>query len=441
MDLSAWWPEIARWSAQEMVFGLTRMQTMQARLAAAYGYVWPPALTVGGTNGKGSSVALLAAIYQAAGFSVGAYFSPHLWAYRERFRLNGVLPEEQQLSQAFEKIATLRQDLPLTYFEVATLAAVILFAEAHCDLMILEVGLGGRLDAVNAFAPQAALVTNIGFDHQAWLGDTLAAIAYEKAGIFRAGRPAIIGMPDAPVTLYHCAESLGAELYRYPEDFSWEKQPDGTWDYRFIAKNSDKSCCYKNLPPPALKGQHQYHNAAAVLTLVHSVQALWPVPRTALAAGLQNYFLPGRLQSFRHRQHGFVLLADVAHNQESAAVLADYLCTLGEKPWLAVFAALSDKPLAAMLKTLASCLAKVYLAQYLPTPRAATWAQYQAAFAEAQLPQPEAYPEVCQALSAACATIEQHPNAYQGVVLWGSFYTLAAARDCLFTAFTEEKSC
>lgn len=443
--LVAWWPEIASWSAQDMVFGLTRMETMLSRLATAHGYVWPKALTVGGTNGKGSSVAMLAAIYQAAGFRVGAYFSPHLFDYKERFRINGQHPDAQTLAAAFQKIANLRQNLALTYFEVATLAAVILFAEARCDLMILEVGLGGRLDAVNALPSVAALVTNIGWDHQDILGNSLAAIAREKAAIFRAGQPAVIGMPQAPASLY--ASALGAILYRYPENFAFTRHPNGTWDYVFYEKSCEApakpatalpaNIAYKNLPPPALKGAQQYHNAAAVLTLVQSVQAIWPVSEAALCIGLQRGFLPGRLQHFYHRQAGFCLIADVAHNQESAAVLADYLRSLGEKPWLSVFAALSDKPLTAMLKTLSPTVAASYVGQHLPTPRASALPQYQAAFAEAQLPQPAIYSEVCQALSAACASMAAHPHAYQGVVLWGSFYTLAAAKNCLLTDFTE----
>ncbi len=451
--LQAWWPEIATWSAQEMVFGLERMAIMLSRLATAHGYVWPAALTVGGTNGKGSSVALLSAIYQAAGFRVAAYFSPHLFDYQERFRINGQHPDRQALAAAFSKIADLRYDLPLTYFEVATLAAVLLFTEASCDLMVLEVGLGGRLDAVNALPSVAALVTSIGWDHQEVLGNSLAAIAREKAAIFRADKPAVVGMAEAPASLYAYASALGADLYRYPEDFSWLVHPDGRWDYVFYQKMREQLAeqpaeqptaqplriTYKNLPPPALKGLAQYHNAAAVLTLVQSLQQRWPVSEAALATGLQNCFLPGRLQHFYHRQAGFWLIADVAHNQESAAVLADYLRSLGEKPWLSVFAALKDKPLTAMLKTLAPCLAQSYVGQHLATPRATPLPQYEAAFAEAQLPQPSVYSEVCQALSAACANMAAHPNAYQGVVLWGSFYTLAAAKDCLLTHFMEEK--
>lgn len=451
--LQGWWLEIARWSAQEMVFGLERTETMLARLATAHGYVWPQALTVGGTNGKGSSVAMLASIYQAAGFRVGAYFSPHIFDYKERFRINGQHPDAQALSAAFQKIADVRHELPLTYFEVATLAAVILFAEAGCDLMVLEVGLGGRLDAVNALPSAAALVTNIGWDHQDVLGDSLEAIAREKAAIFRAGKPAVIGMPQAPTSLYAYASALESDLYRYPEDFAFTTHLDGTWDYVLYEKvpkktaiknaieNVGQKARMTNLPPPALKGGHQHGNAASVLTLIHSVQALWPVPEAALVEGLQRCFLPGRLQQFYHRQGGFLLIADVAHNQEAAAVLADYLQSLGEKPWLAVVAALKDKPLAAMLKTLAPTVAASYVGQYLPTTRAASLAQYQSAFAAAQLPQPAVYPEVCQALSAACARMLAHPNAYQGIVLWGSFYTLAAAKNCLLTDFTEEKPC
>ena len=279
-----------------------------------------PVITVGGTNGKGSVVAYLDAIYRAAGYRACAYTSPHLLRYNERIRIDGAEAEDAAICDAFARIDAARGDVSLTYFEFGTLAALLLFAEAAPDVVLLEVGMGGRLDAVNIIDAEVSVVTSIGRDHMAWLGDTLDAIAFEKAGIFRAGRPAVIGQADAPARLRERALELGAVPLQQGLEFRWRLDL-GQWQWQ-----GPDETVRDALPAPALRGRIQYDNAAAAICAVQCLNERLPVSNAAVRQGLHRVRLPGRFTVLPGRPQ-WVL--DVAHNADGARALAANLAALG----------------------------------------------------------------------------------------------------------------
>lgn len=307
--LDAWlaWQETLH--PQAIDLGLERVRTVAERL----GLLRPgcPVITVGGTNGKGSCVAYLEAVLAAAGYRVGVYTSPHLLRYNERVRIAGAEAEDAALVDAFARIDAARGDLSLTYFEFGTLAAFDLFGRAGCDCWILEVGLGGRLDAVNILDADVAVLTSVGLDHTDWLGTDREAIGAEKAGIFRAGQVAVCAEPGPPASIAAQAAALGTTLWQVGRDYRYTVRQDG-WSF------DGPRGSYPELPSPALPGRHQFGNAAAALAALQAVGDRLPVPAEAVAAGLVQVRLPGRLQ----RLPGPVeWLLDVAHNQDSVACL------------------------------------------------------------------------------------------------------------------------
>lgn len=323
-------------SPHTMVLGLERVLEVQARLGLEHpGF---GILTVAGTNGKGSTVAFLEAAYRAAGYRTGAYTSPHLVRFNERVRVGGEEAQDALLMGAFAEVEAARTDVPLTYFEFATLAALVLFRQLRLDVAVLEVGLGGRLDAVNAFAPDIAIITSIGLDHMEYLGPDREAIGTEKAGIFRYGVPALCGDPNPPQSIARQAERAGAPLYQLGREFSYEVQ-DGGWRWQSGAE------CHSGLPYPAMPGPHQLANAAVARMALSLLQARWPVAasdfRRALAARI-----PGRFD-VRMRPGKPLVILDVAHNGAAAAALAEALHVAPcEGRTLAVCGMLRDKPLA-----------------------------------------------------------------------------------------------
>jgi dihydrofolate synthase/folylpolyglutamate synthase len=293
--------------------GLERMQTVLRRLQPE-----PPShtvITVGGTNGKGSCVAFLDAMLRAAGYQVGAFTSPHLLRYNERIRINGMEAENEALCRTFARIDAARDDVSLTYFEFGALAALELFLEAGVDVAVLEVGLGGRLDAVNIVDADAALVASIALDHTDWLGADRDSIGYEKAGIYRPDRPAICADPDPPLRLVKYAEDINAQLLCVDRDYHFART-DSTWRWQSGKWRLD------DLPLPALAGDHQLSNAAAALMTLTSLGDRLSVPPGAIHAGLVNAKLPGRFQIIPGPVEWIL---DVAHNPHAAAVLADQL--------------------------------------------------------------------------------------------------------------------
>ncbi|HEY1077238.1 MAG TPA: Mur ligase family protein, partial [Fontimonas sp.] len=272
---------------RDIALGLGRVGEVARRLGLTEQA--PPTLTVGGTNGKGSSAHLAALIYQQAGYHVGLYTSPHLLHYNERVRINGQLASDADLCRAFTAIDKARGDVSLTYFEFGTLAALWLFREAQVQVQVLEVGLGGRLDAVNILDADVALITSIGIDHQDWLGDSRESIAREKAGIFRHGRAAVVAEPDPPSSLIEVAQACGARLLRRGPDF--QAQPSATgWRWRGPAGTLDE------LPLPGLSGAAQLSNAAGVLAAVDALQPRCPVPASAIRSALPQLRVPGRCE-------------------------------------------------------------------------------------------------------------------------------------------------
>ncbi|HSP00336.1 MAG TPA: bifunctional tetrahydrofolate synthase/dihydrofolate synthase, partial [Thioalkalivibrio sp.] len=284
-----------------------------ARVAGRLGLLEPShaVITVAGTNGKGSTVALLDAIYRAAGYRVCTYTSPHLLRYNERIRIHGALASDEALCRAFDAVDTARGEESLSYFEFGTLAALWLFWEAAPDVAILEVGLGGRLDAVNIIDSDVAVITSIGIDHEAWLGSDREVIGAEKAGVFRAARPAVCGDPRPPASIQRRALDLGAKLYMAGRDFSWQAAALGQgWQWQ-----GPGAVVLADLPLPALFGPIQLNNAASALTAVTLLQARLAVSREALARGLQQVRLPGRFQQLRDKP---LVILDVAHNPQGA---------------------------------------------------------------------------------------------------------------------------
>lgn len=278
-----------------------------------------PVITVGGTNGKGSTVALTARILAAAGYRVGTFTSPHLLRYNERVVIDGREISDASLVAAFERIDVARGADTLTFFEFNVLAALLIFETAGLDAIVLEVGLGGRLDGVNVVDADVAIVSSIALDHCDWLGPDVETIGREKAGIFRGGRPAIFGSRAMPASIAEVAQQLGTPLYRLGADFEWSRSGEG-WSWR--GRNSS----YEDLPPPALSGELQFDNASAVLCALECLSARLPLTRGAIEQGLKSVTLPGRFQVLRRTQP-FTLdwILDVAHNPAAAQALAAQL--------------------------------------------------------------------------------------------------------------------
>ena len=293
--------------------GLARVGKVADRLACRQPA--PLVISVAGTNGKGSSVALLEAILLRAGYRVGAYTSPHLFNYNERVRLMGAAVEDGLLCDAFAHVDARRGDISLTYFEFGTLAALDIFSQQTLDIAILEVGLGGRLDAVNIVAADVALITTIGIDHTAWLGEDREAIAREKAGIMRAGRPVVCSDSDCPDAIEQEAQRVGAPLYRLGHEFRLIHS-GRHWHWQ------GGQSSFRDLPVPALHGGHQLANAAGVMQVLELLDNSLPVDQNTRAAGLKWMSLPGRVQ----RISGSVeQVLDVSHNAQAAEALADAL--------------------------------------------------------------------------------------------------------------------
>ncbi|MEZ5540525.1 MAG: bifunctional tetrahydrofolate synthase/dihydrofolate synthase [Pseudomonadota bacterium] len=373
-----------------------------------------PVITVAGTNGKGSSVAMLESVYRSAGYRTGAYTSPHLLRYNERIRIDGHEVADDALCAAFARVDQARGDISLTYFEFGTLAALLLFRQAAPDLLILEVGMGGRLDAVNAIAADVALVTAIGIDHSAWLGADRAAIAREKAGILRAGRPAVCSDPAPPASLLAHAADLGVRCLCLGQAFSHRRHGDG-WDWTGWYSRLER------LPLPALSGTHQLDNAAGVLAVTELLGSRLPVGRAAIEAGLSTVRLAGRFQIVPGSPQ---LILDVAHNPDGAAMLAGQLREnpVAGRTWL-VLGILADKDAAGFVRALEGivdcwCLAGLAdsrgldadaLTQRLAEPGRARALQR--------------YGSVADALAAAQAAAADSDR----IVVTGSFHTVAAA--------------
>jgi dihydrofolate synthase/folylpolyglutamate synthase len=369
------------------------------------------AITVTGTNGKGSTVAMLEACLRARGYRVGAYTSPHLIRYNERVRLDGREAADAELCDAFAHVESARAATPLTYFEFGTLAAFELFRRAGIEIAVLEVGMGGRLDAVNAIDADVAIVTSVGVDHTAWLGPDREAIGYEKAGVFRRNRPAICGDSHPPESVIQGAARAGAELLRINRDFFAARAESG-WTWR------SGSRAHSGLPPPALRGDHQLNNAACALMALERLSGRFPVDPSHIRAGLGHAVVPGRFQVLPGRP---LTVLDVAHNPDAAAALA---ATLGQQltdgRTLAVVGMLKDKDIVGVARALRPLIDRWYAAT-LHTPRGAAAADIVAALAPAGVTATAQTFDTVRAAYAAARADAEEPDR---IVVFGSFYTV-----------------
>jgi dihydrofolate synthase/folylpolyglutamate synthase len=346
--LDAWLAHLESAHPVGIDMGLARIGKVKDALGLAFNC---PVITVGGTNGKGSTCAMLESILRAAGYHVGCHTSPHLLEFNERARVDGQNATDDELLPHFEAVEAARtsfaEPVSLTYFEFTTLAILHLFASRGLDAVILEVGLGGRLDAVNIIDADCAIVTSIDIDHTEYLGDTREKIAFEKAGIFRPGRPAICADPAAPQTLIDHAEAIGAELWLFGRDFRYEGQAGSErqqWSY--VGPTQRRSA----LAYPALRGANQLINTSAALAALEAVRDRLPVSAQDIRLGLANVELPGRFQVLPGRP---AVVLDVAHNPHAAAVLAQNLGSMGFFRYTyAVFGAMRDKDIEGVLKHL-----------------------------------------------------------------------------------------
>jgi len=340
--LSEWLAWLETLSPTEINLGLERVQQMLVRLQ-----VKRPdhVLLIAGTNGKGSSVAMSDALLRAAGKRVGAYTSPHVNRYNERIVIDGVSVDDAKIIAAFEKIESVREDLELTYFEYGTLAAVVVFAQADLDVWILEVGLGGRLDATNAIDPTASLITNVTLDHCDWLGNDVETIAVEKAGVMRAGIPTVFGSLEIPQSILRHATAIGAKLQRAGKDFHSDANADGSWRYR------GASCALDSLLAPGLLGAFQISNAAAVLALLDAASLLQGIDAALINAVLPTLTLVGRSERlFVDNQEWLI---DVAHNPAAAEMLATTLERLERRAnTTAIVGLLNDKDTVGVIEPL-----------------------------------------------------------------------------------------
>ncbi len=341
-NLSDWLQYLESIHATAIDMGLDRVRQVADRMALSLPGI---KFVVGGTNGKGSTCAMLEAILLAAGYKVGLYTSPHLIDFNERARVNGQIASDQDLIAQFQAVEAARGDVSLTYFEFTTLAILRLFSQSRLDAVVLEVGLGGRLDAVNIVDADCAIVTSVDLDHTDWLGDTREKIGFEKAHIYRSGRPAICSDPVPPQSLLDYVQEIGADLWLFGRDYNYSGDRQ-QWAYG--GREQRRSA----MAYPALRGANQLLNASAALAALESVRDRLPVQQQAVRLGLLQASLPGRFQILPGQP---TVILDVAHNPHAAAVLAQNLDNMGFHPYThAVFGMLNDKDLAGVVAKLGS---------------------------------------------------------------------------------------
>lgn len=416
-SLSDWLTWLETLHPTEIELGLTRVAEVYQRL----GFRRPAryVITVAGTNGKGSTIAMLESILLSAGYAVGSYTSPHLHHYSERVRVDGVDRSDKSLCRAFTRVNAARGEVSLTYFEFGTLAALDIFSRNSLDVVLLEVGLGGRLDAVNIIDPDIAVITSIALDHEEWLGSDREAIGVEKAGIMRARIPVVCGDRQPPQSLLQCAADLKVSLSCLGQQFGYEADTE-TWTW--WSDNGQGQLSHVGLPQPALSGGFQLDNAATVLATLQCLREV-PVDRFDIEEGLKHVRLPGRFQLLATT--AVPSIYDVAHNPHAAAALALSLQAqrvTGRTRM--VFGAMADKDIALIVNELSAVVDRWYLA----APRIARAAQpeqmstilREQGISEDNM---QSYAGVSQAFEAAQAEAEEDDR----IVVCGSFYTVAEA--------------
>ncbi|MGO8755630.1 MAG: bifunctional folylpolyglutamate synthase/dihydrofolate synthase [Gallionellaceae bacterium] len=432
--LTDWLTYLESLHPKTIALGLERVAQVKQRLNLQPDF---PIITVGGTNGKGSVCAMLESTLHAAGYRVGCYTSPHLLEYNERVRIAKERASDAELCAAFERVEWARTkitpefndaspsptlprrgqlsdslEIPLTYFEFGTLAAMQCFIEHKVQVAILEVGLGGRLDAVNVFDSDCAVVASVDIDHTEYLGDTREQIAFEKAGILRAGKVAIFGDRDMPAAIATEAQRIGAELWQLGNQFRYAAS-SRQWD--FDGMNGTRNA----LPYPALRGAYQLNNAAAALAALDVLKDKLPVSMEAVRRGLVEVSLPGRFQVLPGRPQ---IILDVAHNPHAARSLAQNLAGLPPcHKTFAVFAMLKDKDMAGVARALKEQV-DVWLVAGIDAPRGAS-ADELARVLRAEAAQGEimVFPSTQEAMHHACNVAAENDR----IAAFGSFYTVA----------------
>ena len=404
--LNEWINYIASIHAMEMDLGLERVRQVAVKLNVLA--LTSRVVTVAGTNGKGSTVAGLEAVYVTQGYKVGTFTSPYLVRLNEEFHLDGKEIDDARLCAAFKKVELSRGDVTLTQFEFRTLAALILFSEANCDVIILEVGLGGRLDAVNIIDADVAVMTSIAIDHAHILGGTRELIAVEKVGIFRARKPVVCGDFSPPETLLAAAAKLHAPFYCQGTDFKFT-QTSVDWGWQ-SEKNS-----YANLPLTSLALQ----NMSSVLMTIEVMQEWLPVTRAAIDTAFAKINLPGRIQI----ETGDVTkIFDVSHNPAAASWLAEKIQQMPHTgKTRAVFSMLADKDIAGTLRSIKNCIDEWYVAA-LDVARGASADVLQTLFFQENIAEVIFYPDIPSAFQTAL----EEAKAGDRIVIFGSFYTVAA---------------
>ena len=408
--LDDWLAHCERLHPKAIELGLERVKSVADRMGLRFAC---PVVTVAGTNGKGSTCAMLEAILLQAGYRAGVYTSPHLVHFEERCRIGGEIATGDELVPHFEKAEAARRDVSLTYFEFTTLAIMSLMASSKLDVAILEVGLGGRLDAVNIVDADCAVITSIDLDHMEFLGTDRESIGREKAGILRTGRPAVVSDPVPPQSVVDRAADIGADLWLLGRDFNFQGDKQ-QWSWAGRGRR------YPGLGYPALRGANQLVNASGVLAALEALRTKLPVTAQAIRNGLAMVELPGRFQIVPGQP---ALVLDVAHNPHSIAALAANLDAMGFYPVThAVFGAMADKDVAAMLRKMAPIVDRWYFTD-LPTPRAESAMKLQAKW------------RGIETRADACASVHASPQeAFDAaraaadpadrIVVFGSFYTV-----------------
>ncbi len=415
-NLNQWLNYLTAIHPKERDFGLDRIKTVLSK--AAWRNLSCPVISVAGTNGKGSCVKVLESIWLAAGYQVGAYTSPHLYVFNERICLNGEPVDDQQLVEAFSIIEKLRADTTLTFFEYTTLAALYLFSKAALDVVILEVGLGGRLDAVNIVDADLSIISTIDLDHCDLLGNDRESIAYEKAGIIRHGCPVVCGDKAVPATLVKVACEKSAPLHLIDRDFVYSSEATH-WSWQ------SGGLSYQYLPVPNLKMQ----NCASSLMAIDLMRPQLPVSKADISAGLKKAVLIGRRQFL---SQPFSCWLDVAHNAQSVAYLVDAIASFPREGVVrAVFSMLKDKNIAAAVSKLIPWVDEWYIAP-LPTPRALPVGELSDCLVAQSAKACYAFDSIADAVSAAVSQINPEKDC---LVVFGSFYTVAEATNLVNSGY------
>ena len=416
-NLADWLTRLESLHPKAIDMGLERVAQVRDALALRLDC---PVITVGGTNGKGSTCAMLEAILLQGGYKVGLYTSPHLVHFNERARVAGDIVTDEELVAQFAAVEAARGDVSLTYFEFTTLAILRLFAQSGLDAVILEVGLGGRLDAVNVIDADVAIVTSVDIDHTEYLGVTREQIGFEKAGIFRAGRPAICSDPVPPQSLIDHAEAIGADLWLLGRDFNYsgDKQQ---WNY------GGRSVRRSGLGYPGLRGANQLLNACAALAALEALRERLPLGAQEVRSGLAMVELPGRFQVLPGKP---TVVLDVAHNPHAVAALAQNLGNMGFHPYTyAVFGAMADKDIDGIIAHMKP-LVDHWCVTDLPLPRAASGADIAARLSDAGVDSgherdPERSISIFASPAEAYANARSRAGENDRIAVFGSFLTVA----------------